>query len=135
MFNLFRKTPAPTPTEVTAVMVRLLPIAKGMWKVGKSLEEIQTFLFQTVAVTTKWSSGNQAQVVNVFMEEFVKLVQNTDVIPMEPTAPSNEYVAPTAETHQGNFRELTADEYKAEMEKIKAESEVAVTADGQTEPK
>jgi hypothetical protein len=112
-------------------MVRLLPIAKGMWKVGKSLEEIQTFLFQTVAVTTKWSSGDQAQVINVFMGEFLKLIQNTDVIPYESPAPSNEYVALTAETHQGSFRELTAEEYKAELEKRKA----AVTPDGQTEPK
>ncbi len=66
MFRLFKRRPS--DAELAALTRKLLLIAAGMRRAGKSLPEMQAFLAQTVAVTTKLSSHDAATVVNSVMD-------------------------------------------------------------------
>ena len=134
MFKLFSKS-KPKPEELQTVKAKLWPIAVGMNRCGKSIKEIELFLFQTVAVTTKWSTADQYDAVYEVLGALVKLVSTTDVIPMEPTQQKNEaftpdYAAKNCEKNilkngrEVSIKFLTDDEYKAELEKRKAAAKI-----------
>jgi hypothetical protein len=72
--------------ETAALTARLLLIAEGMRRSGKSLEEIQIFLAQTVAVTTDLSSHDAATLVNDTLDVFFKSVPMTGSLPESTTA-------------------------------------------------
>jgi hypothetical protein len=63
---------------------KLFTIAVGMIRSGKSLNEIQNFLGQFVAVSTKLSARKSAMLVNSVVEVFAKHVQSTGVLQADP---------------------------------------------------
>jgi len=67
--------------ESAAITTKLMTIAAGMIRSGKSLEAIQEFLVQTVAVTTKLSNHDINELVNATMEVVFNSTPMTGVIP------------------------------------------------------
>jgi len=59
----------------------MLPIAIGMWKKGKSVNEISVFLIQYLAVSTKLNEEQAVGAVSAFMEQFLKIVKTHDLFP------------------------------------------------------
>jgi hypothetical protein len=62
-------------------MAEMLPIAIGMWKKGKSINEISVFLIQYLAVSTKLNEEQAIGAVSAFMEQFLKIVKTHDLFP------------------------------------------------------
>jgi hypothetical protein len=62
-------------------MAEMLPIAIGMWKKGKSVNEISVFLIQYLAVSTKLNEKQAIGAVSAFMEQFLKIVKTHDLFP------------------------------------------------------
>jgi len=101
--------------KLEAVTRELFTIAIGMVKSQKSPEEIQRSLAEYVAVSTKLSSHEAATLVNDVMKVFTEHVGETGVTAEEPHA----LVEVSNKTHilPAGAKVLTAEEYKAEMEK------------------
>jgi hypothetical protein len=62
-------------------MAEMLPIAIGMWKKGKSINEISIFLVQYLAVSTKLNEEHAVSAVSEFMEQFLKIIKTHDLFP------------------------------------------------------
>ena len=73
--------PSPTLPKCQGLMAEMLPIAIGMWKKGKSINEISVFLIQYLAVSTKLNEEQAIGVVSAFMEQFLKIVKTHDLFP------------------------------------------------------
>jgi hypothetical protein len=71
----------PPETLELELMAEMLPIAVGMWKKGKSIDQIGVFLVQYLAVSTKLSEEHAVGAVSAFMEQFLKIVKTHDLFP------------------------------------------------------
>jgi len=72
--------PQPSP-NFQGQFSELTPIAVGMWKKGKSINEISVFLIQYLAVSTKLNEEQAIAVVSAFMEYFLTFIKTHDLFP------------------------------------------------------
>ena len=73
--------PSPALPKYQGLMAEMLPIAIGMWKKGKSVDEISIFLVQYLAVSTTLNEEHAVSAVSEFMEQFLKIVKTHDLFP------------------------------------------------------
>jgi hypothetical protein len=73
--------PSPALPKYQGLMAEMLPIAIGMWKKGKSVDEISIFLVQYLAVSTMLNEKQAIGAVSAFMEQFLKIVKTHDLFP------------------------------------------------------
>jgi hypothetical protein len=103
----------------------MFSIAVGMLQSGKTAAEIQVFLVQYLAISTPDMSCDEAiDLVGKVMEVFCENVLDAPVPVDHVPPPASDAI--TEKTH-ASVKVLSAEEYKAELEKRKA----AVTADEQ----
>jgi len=72
---------SPDLPKFQRLKAKMLPIAIGMWKKGKSVNEISVFLIQYLAVSTKLNEEQAVGAVSAFMEQFLKIVKTHDLFP------------------------------------------------------
>ena len=63
----------------------LVNIAVGMWKKGKSVNQISVFLIQYIAVSTRLNEEQAVKVVSIAMEQFLAVANTSDLFPKELT--------------------------------------------------
>ena len=79
------------PWAVTALpsysgtIAALVNIAIGMWKKGKSVNQISVFLIQYTAVSTRLNEEQAIKVVSIAMEQFLAVANTSDLFPKELT--------------------------------------------------
>ena len=69
----------------SGTIAALVNIAVGMWKKGKSVNQISVFLIQYIAVSTRLNEEQAVKVVSIAMEQFLAVANTSDLFPKELT--------------------------------------------------
>jgi len=87
LLRWFNGEPRPTavPPAYSGIIAALVNIAIGMWKKGKSVNQISVFLIQYIAVSTRLNEEQAVKVVSIAMEQFLAVVNTSDLFPKELT--------------------------------------------------
>src|ERR1017187_1802560 len=87
LFRWFNGEPWTTAVlpSYSGAIAALVNIAVGMWKKGKSANQISTFLIQYIAVSTHLNEEQAVKVVSIAMEQFLAAANTCDLFPKELT--------------------------------------------------
>jgi hypothetical protein len=69
----------------SGIIAALVNIAIGMWKKGKSINQISVFLIQYIAVSTRLNEEQAIKVVSIAIEQFLAVANTSDLFPKELT--------------------------------------------------
>ena len=69
----------------SGIIAALVNIAIGMWKKGKSINQISVFLIQYTAVSTRLNEEQAVKIVSIAMEQFLAVANTSDLFPKELT--------------------------------------------------